>query len=93
LRGVLHGDETGLFVSFSGFTPEAVRQAQGEKPIRLVDRDDFIALWTRHHDALPDAARDMLRLKAVHFLDHGTVGLQSGFFLAPNRSPLRLKML
>ncbi len=69
LRGVLHGDETGLFVSFSGFTAEAVREAQGEKPIRLVDREDFVALWIRHHDALPNAARDMMRLKAVHFLE------------------------
>ncbi len=69
LRGILHGDETGLFVSLSGFTPEAAREAQGETPIRLVDREDFIALWIRHHDALPHAARDMMRLKAVHFLD------------------------
>ena len=41
-------------------------------PIRLVDREDFVALWIRHHDALPDAARDMMRLKAVHFLERRT---------------------
>jgi predicted Mrr-cat superfamily restriction endonuclease len=69
LRGVLRGEETALFVSLSGFTPEAVREAQGEKPIRLIDGDAFVALWIRHYDALTDAARDMMRLRAVHFLE------------------------
>jgi uncharacterized protein YdaU (DUF1376 family) len=71
LRGILHPGETGLFVSFSTFTREAEREAQGGVPVRLIDRDAFIALWIRHYETLPDAARDRMRLKAVHFLDRG----------------------
>jgi hypothetical protein len=72
LRGILRPSETGLFVSFSNFSHEAEREAQGGVPIRLIDRDAFIALWIRHYETLPDAARDRMRLKAVHFLDRGS---------------------
>ena len=62
--------EAGLFVSTGGFTRDAIREARERAPhIRLIDLDDFLALWVRHYDALPDAARDRLRLAPVYFLD------------------------
>jgi restriction system protein len=71
LRGVLKSErEVGLFVSTGGFTREARREARdGAAHIRLIDLDDFLALWVRHHDALPAAAREGLRLAPVYFLD------------------------
>src|SRR5690606_29580256 len=71
LRGIVKPDrEIGLFISTGGFTREARREAQsGAAHIRLVDLDDFLALWIRHYDDLPEAARAKLRLKPVWFLD------------------------
>jgi uncharacterized protein YdaU (DUF1376 family) len=69
LRGILQPGETGLFVSFSTFSPDARREAQHGTPIRLIDRAEFVALWIRHYAALPESARDHMRLKPVHFLE------------------------
>jgi uncharacterized protein YdaU (DUF1376 family) len=78
LRGILRPGETGLFVSISGYTPEAVREAEGGAPIRLIDRETFVALWITHYDALSDAARDRMRLRPVHFLDADSSAFRHG---------------
>jgi Restriction endonuclease/Protein of unknown function (DUF1376) len=70
LRGVLRpAREIGLFVATGGFTREARREAEGASHIRLVDFDDFLALWIAHAATIPGHARDWLKLSPIHFLD------------------------
>jgi hypothetical protein len=70
LRGVLRPErEIGLFVATGGFTKEARREAEGASHIRLVDLDEFLALWITHAVTIPEAARAWLKLSPVYYLD------------------------
>ncbi|MCZ7661354.1 MAG: restriction endonuclease [Xanthobacteraceae bacterium] len=71
LRGILAGArETGLFISTGGFTPDARREAsRAGARVRLIDRDEFIDLWIRHQERVPEDARARLRLVPVWFLE------------------------
>jgi hypothetical protein len=70
LRGVLRPErEIGLFVATGGFTREARREAEGASHIRLIDLDDFLALWVTHAATIPLAAQAWLKLTPVYFLD------------------------
>ncbi|PWB58643.1 MAG: hypothetical protein C3F17_18350, partial [Bradyrhizobiaceae bacterium] len=67
---------TGLFISTGGFTPDARREARrpGAR-VRLIDRDEFIDLWIRHQERVPEDARARLRLVPVWFLDPASPAL------------------
>lgn len=70
LRGLIRGDrEIGLFVSSSGFTREAKREANaGAVHIEIVELDRFLELWIQHYDKIAESARAKLRLQPVYFL-------------------------
>lgn len=70
LRGIIRADrEIGLFVSSSGFTREARREAgNGSVHIELVDLDRFLELWLQYYEKLKEQARTKLRLEPVYFL-------------------------
>ena len=66
---VLGEGDVGLFVALSGFTKDAELEARSShRRITLVDADQLIGLWTRHHAQLDDTARRRLPLKPVWFL-------------------------
>lgn len=61
--------EIGLFVSTSGFSPQAKQQVRaGQAHIELVDLDRFIELWIAHYPNLSEEDRAALRLRPVYFL-------------------------
>jgi restriction system protein len=70
LRGVIRQDrEIGLFVSTSGFTSEAVREARhGSTHIELMDLDRFLDQWVEHYDKMSEEDKAKLRLRRVYFL-------------------------
>lgn len=66
---VLGEGDVGLFVALSGFTKDAELEARtSHRRITLIDADQLIGLWTRHHAQLDDTARRRLPLKPVWFL-------------------------
>lgn len=70
LRGVIKADrEMGLFVSSSGFTPDAIREARtGGIHIELMDLDGFLKQWLAYYDRVPEEDKALLRLRRVYFL-------------------------
>jgi restriction system protein len=74
LRGIIKPDrEIGLFVSTSGFTAEAVREAKsGSVHIELMDQDRLIALWVEHYAAMIEKDRRRLPLRPIYFLAEET---------------------
>lgn len=70
LRGVVKGDrEMGLFVSSSGFTSDAMREARtGGIHIELMDLDGFLKQWLACYDRVSEEDKASLRLRRVYFL-------------------------
>jgi restriction system protein len=70
LRGIVRQDrEIGLFVSTSGFTSEAVREARhGSTHIELMDLDRFLDQWMEHYEKMTEEDKAKLRLRRVYFL-------------------------
>jgi restriction system protein len=70
LRGIIRQDrEIGLFVSSSGFTSEAMREARsGTAHIELMDLDRFLDQWTVHYEKMTEEDKAKLRLRRVYFL-------------------------
>jgi restriction system protein len=70
LRGIIRQDrEIGLFVSTSGFTSEAVREARhGAVHIELMDLNRFLDQWTAHYEKMVEEDKAKLRLRRVYFL-------------------------
>lgn len=70
LRGIIRQDrEMGLFVSSSGFTSDALREARsGTAHIELMDLDRFLDQWMAHYGNLSEEDKARLRLRSVYFL-------------------------
>lgn len=70
LKGLINaGEEIGLFVTSGTYTSEAQRFArEANIHIKLIDRDEFIALWLLHYDELRDEDKNMLPLHPIYFL-------------------------
>ncbi len=61
--------EIGLFVSTSGFSPQAKQQVRaGQAHMELIDLDRFIELWIEHYPDMSEEDRALLRLRPVYFL-------------------------
>jgi restriction system protein len=61
--------EIGLFVSSSGFTSEAMREARsGATHIELMDLDRFLDQWIAHYERMTEEDKSRLRLRRVFFL-------------------------
>jgi restriction system protein len=67
---LLADHDIGVFVSLGGFTPEAERlhRQQERRRITLVGFGSLLDLWIEHYNGIDDAARQLLPLRAVHFL-------------------------
>lgn len=70
LTGLLNKDgDVGLFVTSGIFTSEAERSArESHRHIRLLDVDNFIALWQEFYNKLSDEDKNMLPLHSIYFL-------------------------
>jgi len=70
LRGIIRPNrEIGLFVSSSGFTSEAAREARsGGVHIELMDLDRFLDQWLVHYEQMSEEDKGKLRLRRVYFL-------------------------
>ena len=69
-RGTLKEGDTGLFISTSGFTSEAAKDArQGDRHLILIDGKRFFDLWVSHYEKIPEERRRLLPIKLVAFLD------------------------
>ncbi|MFC6996772.1 restriction endonuclease [Rufibacter roseus] len=70
LTGLLNKDgDIGLFVTSGYFTSEANRSArESHRHIRLLDIDNFIALWQEFYNKLSDEDKNMLPLHPIFFL-------------------------
>lgn len=69
LMGLLQKDgDVGLFVSSSGFTPDAKSTARGSHVhVELIDLDRFIALWQEFYPKLTDEDKARLPLVPLYF--------------------------
>jgi restriction system protein len=70
LTGLLNKDgDIGLFVTSGTFTSEAERSArESHRHIRLLDIDNFIALWQEFYTKMTDDDKNMLPLHSIYFL-------------------------
>jgi restriction system protein len=70
LTGLLNKDgDVGLFVTSGNFTAEAQRSArESHRHIKLIDIDDFIALWVEFYSLLTDEDKNLLPLHPICFL-------------------------
>ncbi|HOJ02952.1 MAG TPA: Mrr restriction system protein [Bacteroidota bacterium] len=70
LTGLLNKDgDIGVFVTSGTFTSEAERSArESHRHIKLLDIDNFIALWQEFYGRLTDDEKNMLPLHAIYFL-------------------------
>jgi len=70
LTGLLNKDgDIGLFVTSGTFTSEAERSArESHRHIKLLDVDNFIALWQEFYNKLSDEDKNMLPLHPINFL-------------------------
>jgi len=61
--------DAGIFICTGGFTSDAQEEARHDKRrITLLNLDDLVRLWITHYDRIAAADRQMLPLRAVHFL-------------------------
>jgi len=64
--------DIGVVVSVPGFASDAGAALDaGGAHLELVDLDGLIDLWLIHYDHLPEADKDLLRLRPVYFLASG----------------------
>lgn len=70
LMGLLQKEgDVGIFVSSSGFSPDAKSTARSSHiHVELIDLPRFISLWQDFYDKLSDADKNMLPLKPLYFL-------------------------
>ena len=70
LTGLLNKDgDVGLFVTSGSFTSEAERSArESHRHIKLLDIDNFIALWQEFYAKMTDEDKNMLPLYSIYFL-------------------------
>lgn len=70
LTGLLNKDgDIGLFVTSGYFTSESERSArESHRHIKLLDIDNFIALWQEFYAKLTDDDKNMLPLHPIYFL-------------------------
>jgi restriction system protein len=70
LRGVIRQDrEIGLFVSSSGFTSDAIREARhGGVHIELMNLEGLLDRWLNFYERLSEDDKGHLRLRRVFFL-------------------------
>ncbi|MBK9246782.1 MAG: restriction endonuclease [Ignavibacteria bacterium] len=70
LTGLLNKDgDIGLFVTSGYFTSESERSArESHRHIKLLDIDNFIALWQEFYSKLTDDDKNMLPLHPIYFL-------------------------
>ena len=73
LKGLLQKDgNVGMFVSSSGFTPDAKNQARGSNVhVELVDLDRFIELWQEFYDKMEEEDKALMPLRPIFFLALG----------------------
>ena len=67
---VLGDRDVGIYISASGFTRDAEREARSQERRRLtlIDLNRLVELWVEHYEALGDVDRQRLPLKPVYFL-------------------------
>lgn len=70
LIGLINKDgDIGLFVSSGTFTTEAERAArESHRHIKLLDINNFIALWQEFYNKMSDEDKNMLTLHPIYFL-------------------------
>lgn len=70
LMGLLQKEgDVGIFVSTSGFTPDAKQAARSSHiHIELIDLNRFISLWQEFYDKMSDEDKNLLPLRPIYFL-------------------------
>ena len=70
LVGLLNKNgDIGLFITSGQFSNDAKRFARDSHiHVRLIDMDDFIALWQKFYNKLPDEEKNWLPLHPIYFL-------------------------
>jgi restriction system protein len=69
LMGLLQKDgDVGIFVSSSGFTPDAKTTARASHVhVELINLDRFITLWQEFYGKLTDEDKSFLPLRPIFF--------------------------
>lgn len=62
--------DVGVFISLGGFTSDAQALARrSARRITLIDGGTLLELWAEHYDQIDEEGRQLLPIRAVHFLD------------------------
>lgn len=71
---ILNPGDVGVFVNVGGFTPDAESEARHSETRRvtLIDRSDLFDLLVQHYESIPATDRELMPLKAVHYLATST---------------------
>lgn len=60
----------GVYISLGGFTTDAEAAARRTpRRLTLIDGDALLDLWVEHYKQLDEDGRQLLPIKAVHYLD------------------------
>jgi len=70
LKGLLNANEhVGVFITSGFFTKEAANFARNSDiHIKLIDRNDFIELWTKHYPGMEEEEKALMPLHSIYFL-------------------------
>lgn len=69
LKGVLTGNDMGVFISLAGFSPDARNVARNSNShIDLIDLKRFIELWQEFHDKMADGDKALMQITPVYFI-------------------------
>lgn len=71
-HSILGPKDIGMIISISGFTHDALQELNSEQfeKITTLDANSFFELWKKYYAELSQETRQLLPVKAVHFLSH-----------------------
>jgi restriction system protein len=62
--------DVGVYISLGGFTSDAAALARRtSRRITLIDGEALLRLWVEHFPRINEEGRQLLPIKAVHYLD------------------------
>lgn len=63
-------DDVGVYISLGGFTSDAAALARRtSRRITMIDGEALLRLWVEHFQEIHEEGRQLLPIKAVHYLD------------------------
>lgn len=73
---LLEPGDVGVYIALGGYTRDAeALSRRTNRRITLIDGDALVELWSEHYDRIDEQGRQLLPIRAVHFLDADAVSV------------------